>query len=417
MLSPMVRVFISTFTVIFFSSLAESCLLSITNSDIARISGKHPSIGSIWKKFKHESHRPLTLILIFNTSALIIGAATIGASIHRLYGHGWMMILSAVLSYVVLQWGVVFPRTLGFRFRKIVAVIAAYPLLYLTILCGPLVFIVVSVNRPFQKKRSSSTTTAEDIAVLAQSAALEQQISREQAFLIARTVELSKIKASDIMVDISEMNVLSDTMSLNDALVAAHIHNHTRFPLASKGDMNNIKGYVNFKDIVGALRTNPSNPTLKGIRRPLANVSESTPLSDLLRRFTRGYQHIAIVKDQQGKTTGMVTLEDLIETLVGELEDEYDKPPDLIVQISENRFRAGGGATFEQLRARIDSELPAWDLTIDEWIQGQCAGKIPENYATVFQNTSFRVRRVSRGAVYDVIVERSAVTNLHGEVK
>jgi CBS domain containing-hemolysin-like protein len=214
------------------------------------------------------------------------------------------------------------------------------------------------------------------------------------------------MNASDIMVKSADMNILSDTMTLNEALIAAHMHHHTRFPLVKNGNVNAIVGYVNFKDIVGALRLNPSDPTLNGIKRPLEIVTDTTPLSELLRKFTRGYQHIGVVKNEQGETLGMVTLEDLIEMLVGDLEDEYDKSPELFVQLAENRFRAGGGVTFEQLSVRVCNKLPSWDLTIDEWILGQCAGVIPENYAIVYQNVSFKVRRIARGHVFDVIIER-----------
>ena len=87
-----------------------------------------------------------------------------------------------------------------------------------------------------------------------------------------------------------------------------------------------------------------------------------------------------MVKNESGKIIGMVTLEDLIEALVGELEDEYDKPPELLVQLSENRFRAGGGITFEKLRKHVYNDLPDWDLSIDEWILGQCS----EMYLKIF---------------------------------
>ena len=155
-------------------------------------------------------------------------------------------------------------------------------------------------------------------------------------------------------------------------------------------------------------RINPADPTLNGIKRPLDTVIDSTPLSELLVRFTRGYHHVAIVKNSHDKTIGMVTLEDLIESLVGDLEDEYDKPPELLVQLAENRFRAGGGVTFEQLKSRVCNELPDWDLTIDEWIWGLCAGNIPDNYIAIFQNISFKVKRIIRGHIYDVIVDRPA---------
>jgi Hemolysins and related proteins containing CBS domains len=94
-----------------------------------------------------------------------------------------------------------------------------------------------------------------------------------------------------------------------------------------------------------------------------------------------------MVKNESEKIIGMVTLEDLIEALVGQLEDEYDKPPELLVQLSEYRFRAGGSVTFEKLRKQVAPNLPEWDLSIDEWILGQCAGNVPENYSISYQKS------------------------------
>ena len=243
-----------------------------------------------------------------------------------------------------------------------------------------------------------------EILTLTRNALLGGKIGVEQEQLIKRTLELSNQTASQIMVKRDAINFLSTDMSLSEALIAAHYHNHTRFPLAKDGDIDKITGYINFKDIVGALRLNPENPTLSGIMRPLNFVNPFMPLPKLFRVLTGGFKHIAVVRDAGGKTVGMVTLENLIETLVGELKDEYDIPADYLIQLTEHRFRVGGGTAFRRLRSRVSSALPDWDLTMDEWIQGMCGGKIPEGYATEFEGVEFKVRRLSRSHVFDLFV-------------
>lgn len=398
---------IGMFAVIFVSAMTESCILSISYSDIFELQKKFPLIGRIWKRLKQDLNHTFTLVLIFNTVAIILCASIGGAFLSVKCTKQWLIPIAVLLSYIVIQWGIVLPRTLGIRFKMPMAFVIAVPLHVLAIICRPLVLIVGLINKPFESRRTDKTISPLlEIATLAQSAALDHQISREQAHLIERSIQLSRMIARDIMVDISEVNLLSDSMSLNDALVASHMHHHTRFPLTRAGNTDEIIGYVNFKDIVSALRVNPADPTLHGICRPIETVRETIALSELLKKFTRSYQHIAMVKNESDKIIGMVTLEDLIEALVGELEDEYDKPPELLVQLSENRFRAGGGITFEKLRKHVYNDLPDWDLSIDEWILGQCAGNVPENFSTSYQNVTFRVKRISRGHVYDLIIDR-----------
>lgn len=398
---------IGMFAVIFVSAMAESCILSISYTDIFKLQKSFPTIGKIWKQLKQDINRSFTLVLIFNTVAIILCASIGGAYLYSKCAKQWFVPMAVILSYVVIQWGIVLPRTLGIRFKIPMAFIIAVPLYVLTIICKPLVMIVGLINKPFESRRTDKKVSPLlEIATLAQYAALDHEISREQAHLIERSIQLSRMIARDIMVNISEVNMLSDSMSLTEALVECHMHHHTRFPLTKEGNTDEIKGYVNFKDIVSALRVNPADPSLNGICRPIETVGETIALSELLKIFTRSYQHIAMVKNESGKIIGMVTLEDLIEALVGELEDEYDKPPELLVQLSENRFRAGGGVTFEKLRKQVYKDLPDWDLSIDEWIIGQCAGNVPQNFTTSFEKVAFKVKRISRGHVYDLIIDR-----------
>jgi CBS domain containing-hemolysin-like protein len=134
-------------------------------------------------------------------------------------------------------------------------------------------------------------------------------------------------------------------------------------------------------------------------------------LPELLAKLTRGYQHIAIVQNDNGATIGLVTLEDIIESLVGKLQDEYDTPPDFIVQLSENRFRVGGSATFRQLKNRAFNDLNRTDeISIDMWIKEDLRGKTPaENIVKTIGAFTVKVRRIVRGNIYDVIIERTTV--------
>ncbi len=404
-MTTLLFVLAATILLSFFITLVESILLGINSSDVERIKSADFKAGTFWQILRKNPYQSITTAVILDTLVLILGTSLASGLFVKTYGTSYLIIFSLLLCIVLIQITEVLPKNIGLRHKLVLAQYSAIPLQIIMRVLRPLGLPFRWFLRPFDSsKNGGEKSVLNDITVLAHAAALNQQISREQELLIQRSLQLSRILASEIMVKREAMNTLSTSMDLNQALIEAHFHNHTRYPLTLSGDIDRIEGYVNFKDIVGALRLNPENPTLSGIVRPMAFVSPSTPLSRLLRVLTRGYQHIAVVRADDGSTLGMVTLEDLLETLVGEMEDEYDSPPDIFVQLAENRFRAGGGTSFSRLRGRIGNSFPDWDVTIDEWLQGLCEGKVPENYEIDFEKAHFKVRRLSRGRVFDVFI-------------
>ena len=174
--------------------------------------------------------------------------------------------------------------------------------------------------------------------------------------------------------------MLAADQSLSDALIAAHQDMHTRFPVTEQpGDPQRIIGYVNFKDIVSALRLAPRDPALRNLIRHIRDFNSEASVADCLESMMRERTHIALVRDRGGKTVGMVTLEDIVEELVGEIHDEFDRMPTHLVRAGQG-WIAGGFISLAQLReqAGIDlqplSEKPIY--TLNDWI-GERLGRPP----------------------------------------
>jgi putative hemolysin len=165
---------------------------------------------------------------------------------------------------------------------------------------------------------------------------------REEKIVLA-AANLSTHLVRDIMIPAHDISMIYMGSSLAQALVTAHLDMHTRFPVCTlDGDPQSIQKYVNFKDIVSALRVNPSDPTLKGISRPITKVKEDLPLSSLLEMMIQERTHIVIVVSGDDTVLGMVTLEDIIEELVGEIEDEFDRLPNYVYSCSTGWIMGGG---------------------------------------------------------------------------
>ena len=388
-------------------SLLEACLLSLSLTDIANISEKKPLIANIWKRFKDNIEKPIAVILIVNTLSHTIGAALSGAQFNDLFGHKWIAVFSVVFSFVMIQWTELLPKTLGVKYNHMVAVIVGRPLHWAVKLFTPLVALTNLLNRPFirQKEATSELNAINDINVLARFATLNNLLSKDQADILTRTMNLSKLRVKDVMVERHEVKYLSTTMSLTDALIYAHIHHHTRLPLIEGENVDNVIGYVNFKDIVSVLQINPANPSLQGICRPILTVYADDPFSVLLPKITKGYQHTAVVKNNKGNMLGIVTLEDAIESIIGEVSDEYDVLPHHCYQITPARYVAGGGISLRELAKQINTQFPDVTTTLSDWLKEDCC-RIPKiEERLTCHGIHFIVRKISRSNIHEVIIE------------
>jgi len=189
---------------------------------------------------------------------------------------------------------------------------------------------------------------------------------REEKIVLA-AAHLSTRPVRDIFMPVADVSMIYAGSSLMEALVKAHMDMHTRFPVCSvENDPQSIQGYVNFKDIVAALKVNPSDPTLRGITRPIQRIRDDTVLSVLLEMMIQQKTHIVIVVSQEGTVLGMVTLEDVIEELVGEIEDEFDRLPTHIHPCGAT-WIMGGGVPMSTVTSTVG--LP-WQATAG-------AGRVP----------------------------------------
>jgi putative hemolysin len=201
-------------------------------------------------------------------------------------------------------------------------------------------------------------------------------------------------------------------MTMMDALIEAHIHHHTRYLLIDGKDLDKILGFVNVKDIVSALQINPKDPSLKGIARPVLEVKESQSVPLLLQTLTKGYQHMAIVKNDAGRTVGLVTLEDVVEAIVGNLEDEYDLLPDYVYRIAEGRFLVGGGITLKAMKEKTGLAVPADPVCLNDWLAGLIPAAPVIEQRIPYRDLVFTIRKMRRSKIHEIIVDKNVPANL-----
>lgn len=390
-------------------SLVEAVLLSLSPSQVAELTRRHPAAGAIWTRLKAGIERPISAILILNTTAHTVGAAVAGAAFDGLYGARWIWLFSLVFTFLMLQLTEILPKTVGVARNRDLAPFLARPLDLFATLLHPVVWFTRLLNRPFERKvgHGERPCTLEEISALAGLASLAREINPHQERIIRGVSRLSQVPVRQVMLPLEQVSFLSADQSLAEALVAAHRDAHTRYPVRETGEPLQVLGYVNFKEIVAVLRTNPRQPSLRGIIRPLQFVPSDVPAADLLRAFVDEHVHIAMVRDAAGGLLGLVTFEDLVEELVGDIQDEFDRLPRHFHALPQAQWLVGGGLAMKEVGSRVGVPLPTDAPSLSQWTEDRLGRPPQAGDEFVVSGLRVTVRRVRRNRVFEVALART----------
>jgi putative hemolysin len=378
----------------------------------------------------------LAVVQLGITLAGAIAAATGGAAVDEWLSPSLVLILGisegaaealglvlfvVPLSAVTIIFAELVPKMVGINNKEGVVLALSPAMKTVSMVFHPAVFVFESVVRKVMKagrRRWTGGQRAEDSAGLLELRAaaslaratriigpMEERIVVAAAQLSARTVVESMVEARDIA-------MIPTSSSLADALVEAHMHMHTRYPVCTEaGNAQSISGYITFKDIVTAVRMNPSAGGLSGIVRPIHRIPAETTLAHALTEMIRDRVHIALVTDGAG-IRGLLTMEDIVEELVGDIKDEYDRLPTHLGAIGEGWLVGGGAAVGDLAKAMDGSAFTGVDgkLTFAEWVE-RAREQSPQSGETVrMGDVVVQVRKVRRNRITEAVVWRAART-------
>lgn len=402
-----------TLSVSFLCSLLEATLLSLTPSQTAALTERHPGSGRIWQGFKRNIERPIAVILIVNTAGHTIGASMAGARFDALYGSGYLWLFSIVFTFLMVQYTEILPKTLGVYFNRDIARFAAAPMEWGIWLLSPVIRSVYWLNRPFESRRAPGKgSTLDEITALAAMARTARQIGRHEERIINAASHLAEVPLRSVMIPIEQVVMIEVNQNAYDAFIAAHEDNHTRFPVRDGDAPDTIIGYINFKELVGLLHTNPNMPGLRGIVRPVHFVDPDESAATLMRTFIEQHIHMAIVRDATGKCLGLITMEDLVEELVGDLEDEFDRLPRHIHDLGNDTWMVGGGVSVAAFAQATGCKPPVPEGTLAAWLAGEKGSPIARGTKVHHDGVDVIVRRVRRGRAFEVTALRPRIIPL-----
>ena len=399
------------FSASFLCSLMEAAMLSLSPGELASLEKLKPKIGNIIRGFKEQIELPVTVILTLNTIAHTVGATIVGAETALLFGEKYIGITSGIFTYLMLQFTEIIPKSLGVHYNIKIVELTALPLRFFIVILRPVINLLRYVNKPFEKKRTDNhSATLDEIIALAGYAQVSKEISTNQANIIKGVTLLSRKTAKNLMIPADQITFLSNSQTLSEAIITAHLDPHTRFPVIEGNDLNKVLGYVNFKELVYRMRTNPADPTLGGIIRPVKIVNEDTPCQQLLKVFVDEHEHMALVQDTNKNTIGLITLEDIVEELVGEIEDEFDKVPKNVHMLSQGVWIVGGGVSMCSLSEKLSIPSLSCDLNMSDWIIKQIGHMPAVDERIKTEGHEFNVRRIRRGKVFEVLITPESIS-------
>ena len=313
----------------FLCSILEAVLLSITPSFVVLKEKDEPKIGLLLKKLKEDIDRPLSAILTLNTIAHTIGAAGVGAQALVVFGDTYVSIVSVVLTLLILVLSEIIPKTLGATFWKTIAASSARIINALIILTYPFVKLSEIITKIINPASKEPTLSREEFSAMAEQGLQEGIFEEEESNIFKNLIRFSTLKAKDIMTPRIVVMKFSEEISIQEALSQKDKLRVSRLPIF-KHDEEDITGYILKNDLYEQLSLGNGDQSLSSIQREILIVPENISLKDLLPKFIDRQEHIAVVVDEYGGLSGVITMEDVIETLLGiEIVDEIDAIEDM----------------------------------------------------------------------------------------
>lgn len=315
----------------FVCSVMEATLLSTPNSFLVVNKENGKKWARIFITHKKEIDRPLAAILSLNTVAHTIGAAGVGAQATLLFGEVYFGLVSAVLTLLILFVSEIIPKTIGARYWRNLAKISAHTIRVMIWITYPLVWLSGLVSSVFSRKEGIATTSREEISALASIGVTEGIFDQSEYRIIENLLKLRNVKVEDVMTPRIVVASADEKRELTDFLQDEAFRNFSRIPVYS-GNKENITGYVLRQDAFEKMTDNSDGEklTLKDLRRDIVVVPDIKPLFSVWETLLEQKEHIAVIVDEYGGMSGIATMEDIIETILGlEIIDEKDSVTDM----------------------------------------------------------------------------------------
>ncbi|MFT5683986.1 MAG: CBS domain containing-hemolysin-like protein [Myxococcota bacterium] len=357
------------------ASCTEVALFSVPYGQVLSAASQKKRGAAALLSIKNQMSRPIMMIVIINNISNIIGSIVVGALASDVFGSEWIGVFSASLTFLVIVFAEIIPKTIGDRYCFPVAINMAVPVLVVTRLFTPLIWVIQIATRPFSASGAIVATSEEEITALTRLGQKSGAIEDDESEMIQRVFRLNDISAFNIMTPVARVDALYADSTLGEIREELMTVTHTRLPV-HEGSLNKVIGIVHLRDMLRALAEGKQDLTVREVAKEASFIPESATGDDLIRHFQRSKQHLAMVVDSYGTVLGVLSLEDALEELVGEIVDETDIEPEKIRRVSATEIVADATAEVKKINRALKTKIPE-DGRIGEHIIFEL-GRIPE---------------------------------------
>ena len=329
-------------------ALSETALLSVPRIKVRQLAQSKKPAALALLAIRQKINRPIATIVILNNIFNIVGSIVIGSLAAKVLGDAWLGLFSGILTFLIIIFGEIVPKTIGERYSQNISLIVALPVQFLTFLFTPVVWLVERVTAPFTRSKKIPTTNEAEIRFLTRIGFQEGVIENDEAEMIQRVFQLNDLTAADLMSPRVTITYLRGDLTLAEAKEEIIASQHSRI-LVIEDSIDRAIGLVLKHELLTAMIDDKSDQKISTLARPVRFVPETVKADKLLKTFQEIREHLAVVLDEYGGVSGVVTLEDVLEVLTGEIVDETDKIIDLqeIARQKRKRLLESGGVEFK----------------------------------------------------------------------
>ncbi len=300
----------------FICSLFEAVTLSTTMADIQALKRRHPRLGELLEMLKQDVGQTISAILTLNTIANTLGSMLVGSLAAKLLNDTELGILTAALTLTILVFSEVLPKSLGVAYRKTLQPFVVYPLVWLRRILLPVTYLSNLIVRPFIPKEHDSHESDEEIILLAERGAQQGTLSKSESSIITNALALDDIRVSEIMTPRTVVTALKKTSTIGEVFRDFPNLPFGRMPVFSK-NLDDITGLARRRDLLKAKANDQDLALVESVVHEIHFIPETVTVANALQVFLKTHQQLLVVVDEFGSTAGVVTMEDVMELLLG----------------------------------------------------------------------------------------------------
>ena len=310
-------------------SILESALLSTPLSYVTTLESKNHPKAKRLRLYKEDIDRPISAILTLNTIANTAGAALVGAQATQVFGNAFVGVTSAVFTLLILVFSEIIPKTIGADYWRKIILPASSIIRVLIIITYPIVLLLQWITGLVTSDNRPAAVSREEVSAMVTVGAEEGVLEKKENKMIQHLLKLDEITAEEIMTPSVVVDLVNEKMTVRDFYKKEEYSKHSRIPVYTDTD-DYVSGYVLRQAVLERLAEDKFNTTLAELARPILTFEEETPVSKIWESLLEKKEQISAILDEYGGFRGLVTMEDVIETMLGfEIVDERDSVVDM----------------------------------------------------------------------------------------